>query len=96
MGCGCLLALGAMVSPRLAIFFVWLFTDRMGIAFEHFWQGLLGFVFLPWATLAWSLCYEPHRGVTGFGWFIVVFAFIVDIWTHVASSQARRRRPATA
>ena len=62
MGCGCLLALGAMLSPRLAIFFVWLFTDRMGIAFERFWMGLLGFLFLPWTTLAWALAYQPRNG----------------------------------
>ena len=61
MGCGCLLALGAMVSPRLAIFLVWVFTDRMGIAFERFWMGLLGFLFLPWTTLAWALAYQPRQ-----------------------------------
>ena len=50
MGCGCLVALMAMASPRLAIGVVFLFTDRMGIAFQHFWIGLVGFVFLPWTT----------------------------------------------
>ena len=92
MGCGCLLALGAMLSPRLAIFIVWLFTDRMGIAFQHFWMGLLGFFFLPWTTLAWALAYQRHTGVTGFGWFIVILAFLVDLSSYGAASQARRRR----
>jgi hypothetical protein len=96
MGCGCLLALGAMLSPRLAIFIVWLFTDRMGIAFQHFWMGLVGFVFLPWTTLAWALAYRRGTGVTGFGWFLVIFAFLVDLSTHAAASQARRRNAATA
>ena len=32
------------------------------------------------------------RGVTGFGWFLVAFAFVCDIMTHVGSSQARRDR----
>ena len=91
MGCGCLLALGAMLSPRLAIFLVWLFTDRMGIAFERFWMGLIGFIFLPWTTLAWALAYQPRNGVTGFGWFIVILAFVADLSTHAASAQARRR-----
>jgi hypothetical protein len=91
MGCGCLLALGAMLSPRLAIFLVWIFTDRMGIAFERFWMGLVGFIFLPWTTLAWALAYQPRNGVTGFGWFIVILAFVADLSTHAASAQARRR-----
>ena len=95
MGCGCLIALGAMVSPRLAIGIVWLFTDRMSIAFDRFWMGLLGFLFLPWTTLAWALAYAPDRGVRGFGLVLVVFAFLVDLSTHAAASRARRR-PASA
>jgi hypothetical protein len=95
MGCGCLLALVSMVSPRLAIGLVFIFTDRMGIAFEHFWMGLVGFLFLPWTTLAWVLCYRPHHGVHGFGVVLVVFAFLVDLSTHAGASQARRRRVAS-
>ena len=92
MGCGCLVALFAMVSPRLAIGIVFLLTDRMGIAFQHFWMGLVGFLFLPWTTLAWSVCYQRGNGVSGFGWILVVAAFIVDLSTHAGASQARRRR----
>ena len=94
MGCGCVLASFAMLSPRLAVFFVWVFTDRMGIAFEHFWMGLVGFLFLPWTTLAWAVCYAPVRGVTGFGWFFVILGLVVDLSTHVGSAQARREKRA--
>ena len=90
--CGCIVALAAFISPRLGIFFIWLFTDRMSIAFDSFWWGLLGFIFLPWTTLAWAVAYAPIKGVTGFGWFIVIFAFVVDVMTHVGSAQARRQR----
>ncbi len=90
--CGCIVALAAFVSPRLAIFFIWLFGDRMSIAFDSFWLGLLGFILLPWTTLAWAVAYAPVKGVTGFGWFVVIFAFVVDISTHVGSAQAERDR----
>jgi hypothetical protein len=90
MGCGCVLALFALLSPRLAVFFVWLFTDRMGIAFDHWWMGFVGFVFLPWTTLAWALCYAPVKGVTGFGWIIVLLGLITDLGTYGGSSQMRR------
>ena len=90
--CGCIVALAAFVSPRLGIFFLWLFTDRMSIAFDSFWWGLIGFVVLPWTTLAWAVVYAPVRGVTGFCWFIVIFAFVADVMTHVGSAQARRDR----
>ena len=90
--CGCFVALAAFVSPRLAIFFVWLFSDRLAIAFNSFWIAFAGFLFLPWTTLAWAVAYAPVRGVTGFGWFLVAFAFVGDVMTHVGSAQARRQR----
>jgi hypothetical protein len=91
--CACLVALGALVSPRLAIFLVWLFDrDRMSAAFDSFWIPLLGFFFLPWTTLAWAVAYAPVRGVTGFGWFVVIFAFVVDVMTYVGGKQARRQQ----
>ena len=92
--CGCLVAIAAMLSPRLAVFLLWLFTDRMSIAFDSFWLALLGWIFLPWTTLAWAVCYSPRSEVSGFGWFVVGFAFVVDIMTHVGSAQARRQRNA--
>lgn len=90
--CGCLLALMAMISPRLAVFLLWLFTDRMSVAFDSFWIGFVGFLFLPWTTLAWAVVYAPVRGVTGFGWFLVILAFVVDVGTHIGSAQARREQ----
>lgn len=81
-----------MVSPRLAIGIIFLFTDRMGIAFQHLWMGIVGFMFLPWTTLAWVLCYQRGKGVSGFGVVLVVAAFIADLSTHAAASQTRRRR----
>ena len=90
MGCGCLIALAAAFSPRLATFLIWIFTDRMSIAFSSFWYGLLGWIFLPWTTLAWAIAYAPIKGVEGFGWFLVIFAFVLDISTHLGAARARR------
>ena len=95
--CGCLFFIAAALSPRFGVFILWAFTDRMSIAFDHWWWAALGFVFLPWTTMAWALVYAPVEEVSGFGWVIVVFAFLVDVSTHVGSSQAEsRRRNATA
>jgi hypothetical protein len=90
--CGCLVALVALFSPRFAIFLLWAFTNRMTVAFDSGWVGFLGFLFLPWTTLAWTVAYAPVRGVEGFGWFLVIFAFVVDIGSYVGSAQARRQR----
>jgi hypothetical protein len=68
----------------------------MSAAFNSFWVPLVGFFFLPWTTLAWAVAYAPVRGVTGFGWFVVIFAFVVDITTYTGGSRARRDRSAYA
>jgi hypothetical protein len=94
--CACLFAIAAMISPRLGVFVLWAFTDRMSIAFNHWYWAAIGFVFLPWTTLAWAVAYAPRDGVTGFGWFVVGFAFFVDLMTHFGSAQARAQREAKA
>jgi hypothetical protein len=90
--CGCIVALFALVSPRLAIFLTWVFTDRMSVAFNSFWIGLLGFFLLPWTTLAWAWMYAPVRGVTGFGWFLVILGFIADLSTYAGSAKSRQQQ----
>jgi hypothetical protein len=92
--CGCLFVIAAAISPRFGVFLLWAFTNRMSIAFEEWWWAAIGFVFLPWTTIAWALVYAPVQGVTGFGWVIVVLAFLADISTHVGSAKARQQRDA--
>jgi len=90
---GCFLALLAVLSPRLSIFFVWLLTNRMSIAFTSGWIAVLGFLFLPWTTLAWAVAYQPVHGVRGFGWFVVGLAFVVDISSDLNGARRRRSIP---
>lgn len=82
MGC-CLLVVASWISPRLALFLMWLFSDRLSLAFDSFWMGLLGFIVLPWTTLLFALAYAPVAGVTGIGWLFVAFGVLADIamWT---------------
>lgn len=85
----CLVALFALISPRLAIFLLWAFTERMTIAFTSGWVAIIGFLFLPWTTLAWAICYTPIFGVSGFGWFIVILGFLADISSYASTRTAR-------
>lgn len=87
----CLVALLAILSPRLAILFVALFTNRFAIAFDHWWMPTLGFFVLPWTTLAWVVVYQLPWGVVGFGWFVVVLGFVIDLSSYL-SAGARRAR----
>ena len=88
---GCFLALFAGLFPRLALLFLWIARPaRIDAAFDSFLIPLLGIIFLPFATLMYALLYTPGRGVTGWDWFWVGIAALLDIghWG-VGASQRR-------
>ncbi len=92
MGCGCVVAILAVALPRLTIFLMWVFSDRLSIAFDSFVLGFLGFLLLPYTTVFYALAYAPVAGVTGFGWFLVVLGFLFDLGAHFGGGEAARRR----
>ncbi len=86
----CLVALFALISPRLALFFLWLFSDLLDDAYEGWIVPLLGFFILPWTTLGYAVMWAAGAdGVNGFEWFIVAFAFFVDLASWFGGSRAR-------
>ena len=88
---GCFVALFALISPRLAIIVVWLFTNWLDRAYEDWWLPFIGFFLLPWTTLAYAAMWvSGGREVTGFEWFIVILAFLADLSSYTAGSRARR------
>jgi hypothetical protein len=76
---GCLLALFAWISPRFVLAMVYLFSDRLTVAFSSGWEGILGFLFLPYTALFYALVYRPGFAVRGFGWFIVALGVVMDL-----------------
>jgi hypothetical protein len=51
----------------------------------------LGFFLLPWTTLAYVAMWELGTGeVSGFEWFIVVLAFLLDLGSFASGSSMRR------
>ena len=87
---GCLVALLALISPRLALFFIWVFSDLLSRVYEDWFVPLLGFFLLPWTTLAYAVMWSagPDR-VSGFEWFIVILAFLFDLGSYASSQRAR-------
>jgi hypothetical protein len=90
---GCLLALIAAFSPRLALFLIWIFTNLVSRAFDTFIVPLLGFLLLPFTTLMYVLVYQPVTGVTGFGWLLVIVGFLIDLGAY-GGVYGRRSRSA--
>ena len=90
----CLLALLALISPRIAIFALWIFSDVLSRAFNSWVIPFFGFFLLPWTTLAYAAFYDwgPGHHVAGFEWFFVALAFVVDISSWLGGRLARADR----
>jgi hypothetical protein len=87
----CLVVLLALISPRLALFFVWLATNWLDRAYDSWIVPLIGFFVLPWTTLAYAgMWVSGARGVDGFEWFLVGLAFVVDIGSWVGGGRYDR------
>jgi hypothetical protein len=86
----CLAVLLAFISPRLAIIVVAIFSDILSRAFDSWFLPLIGFFILPWTTLAYAIMWDVGtREVTGFEWFVVVLAFLLDLGSYFGGNRAR-------
>ena len=74
-----MLILIALVGPRLTLFVLWLFTDYLSRAFDSFVLPFLGFLFLPWTTLAYAIAQNELGGLSGLGLLVLVLGFLVDL-----------------
>jgi hypothetical protein len=88
---GCLVVLLAFISPRLALFAIFLFSNLLSRAFDSWFVPLLGFFLLPWTTLAYAVMWSASSNqVTGFEWFIVILAFVIDLGSYANRGRMRR------
>jgi len=92
MNLGCLLTGILSLAPRLVLLFMWLFTTRVSAAFEGFLIPLLGFLFLPFTSLAYVLAWDAQSGVSGAAWLLVLGGLLFDLGTYALSRYANRLR----
>ena len=86
---GCFLALLALISPRLVLFILAIFSDTLSRAYDSWIVPLLGFFLLPWTTLAYASMWTISSDrVNGAEWVVVGIGFLLDVW---AWSAFRRR-----
>lgn len=84
---GCL----ALLTPRLAIVLVVVFSDYIGRAYETTLWPFLGFLFLPLTTLAYAWAVNSHGSVVGIDLAVVVVALLIDLGVFGGSAAKRRR-----
>jgi hypothetical protein len=68
------------------------FSDRLENTFNSFFVGFAGFIFLPYTTVLYAICYEPNKGVSGIGWLLVIFGFILDMGSWFGGGQQAKQR----
>ena len=86
----CVLLLLALVGPRLTLFLMWAFTNYLSRAFDAFLLPFLGFLFLPWTTLACAVAQNELGGLHDLGLILVVLGVLADVG--VLGGGARQRR----
>src|SRR2546430_7998973 len=95
----CVFVLLAFLGPRLVIFLLWILTEYLSRAFDTFLWPLLGFLFLPWTTIAYAIAQNELGGLGGLGLVVVVLGFLADIGVigggaRPRSFRTRQRSPA--
>ncbi len=85
LGCGCLLALGAAVAPRLIFIFMWIFGTRINVVFDTWIWPLLGVIFIPYTTIMYVLVWTPGIGIAGWDWLWIGLGLMLDImkWAQI-------------
>lgn len=87
----CLFALFALMTPRIVIVLLWLFSNWFSGIFSAAILPVVGFIFLP-TTLLWYTAVQHWFGGQWTLWPIVglVIALLIDV--SPASSRRRRSR----
>jgi hypothetical protein len=86
----CVLALLAFLGPRLVLVLLWFFTNYLNRAFDGFLIPLLGFLFLPWTTIAWAIAQNEFGGPSGIGLLAIAIGFLLDIGVLGGGARGRR------
>ncbi len=74
---GCILALIALALPRVLMVFIVLLTDAFARAFETRLWPILGFLFMPYTTLAYMAAMRYNAHTLADGWLALFIAAVI-------------------
>ena len=88
----CAVLLLLFLGPRVAMIVMAMFSDYLGRAFgESLLLPLLGWLFLPWTTLAYAWSINSRGEIAGFQLVVVIVALLVDLGL-IGGGAAKRTR----
>ena len=88
---GCLLVTFSLFVPRLIMLGIFIFSDWFSLAYTSVLWPVLGFVFMPYTTLAYmAAMLNNNHQLTG-GWIVLMIAAVFIDLGGQGGSVARRR-----
>ncbi|HEX2425014.1 MAG TPA: hypothetical protein VHM47_03935 [Actinomycetota bacterium] len=75
----CLVVVLALLTPRLIMVLMWLFSNYLSHAYGTWVWPLLGFFFLPTTTIAFAIAQNEFGGFRGWGAVITVLGVLFDL-----------------
>ena len=89
---GCTFAVLALAVPRVLMLFVFLLTDWFARAFQTQVWPIMGFVFMPYTTLAYLAAMLNNNHTVSGGWLaLLIVAVIVDVGHWGGAHKYRRK-----
>jgi len=88
----CFVALAAFFFPRLVIILLALFSHYLSSAYSNVLVPILGFIFLPYTTLAYAWAKNSHGTVDGVYLVVVIVAVLVDLGVLGGGARAKKYR----
>ncbi|MEP6477522.1 MAG: hypothetical protein ABJC60_09640 [Actinomycetota bacterium] len=72
-------AILGLITPRLIMVVLWLFSDYLSRAYDGWLLPLLGFFLLPTTTLSYAIAENSLQGLRGLGLVLVILGLLVDL-----------------
>lgn len=92
---GCLVFVLGLLTPRVILLVLWIFTDYLSRAYGSWFWPTLGFFLLPTTTLAYAIAQNAFDGVKGWGLVVVIIGVALDLGVFGSGRGMfnRRRQP---
>lgn len=87
----CPLLLLLVFGPRVVLVILFFLTNYIGHAYHGLLLPLLGFIFLPWTTLAYAWIINSGHSIDGIYLIVLVITVIVDLGAHGGGYRHSRR-----
>lgn len=89
---GCLLPVFAIFAPRFVMIFIFILTDWFAQAYETRMYPFLGWLIMPYTTLAYMAAMLQNNHELKDGWLVLlIFAVIFDLGGQTESAKGSKK-----